>query len=160
MSGLITAIIIASILGAGIITGLFFAFSNFVMRALVDLPSDKGMFAMQRINVTIINPIFMVFFLGTPFLCSVISFNSILNINESGSLYLLIGALAYIIGPFGITILFNVPLNNILARTNVSAANEIWPMYQKGWQRWNHIRTYIGVLSIVFMAIGLRSIES
>ena len=159
MSELITAIIVASILGAGLITGLLFAFSNFVMRALADLPSDEAMFAMQRINVTIINPVFMMFFLGTPVLCSIITFTTIQNINESGSLYLLIGALAYIIGPFGITMLFNVPLNNILARTNVSDANEIWPMYQKRWQWWNHIRTYIGVASIVFMSIGLGSIE-
>jgi len=159
MNELITAIIVASILGAGLITGLLFAFSNFVMRALADLPADKGMFAMQRINVAIINPIFMMLFLGTPVLCSVVTFTSIQNINASGSLYLLIGALAYIIGPFGITMLFNVPLNNKLASADASEANEIWSMYQKRWQRWNHIRTYIGVVSIVFMTIGLGSIE-
>ena len=160
MDGLITVIIVASILGSGLITGLLFAFSNFVMRALADLPSDKGMFAMQRINETIINPIFMMFFLGTPILCSVIVFTSGQNINEPGSLYLLIGALAYLIGPFGITMLFNVPLNNLLARTDMSEANEIWPMYQEKWQRWNHIRTYIGVISIIFMATGLGRVET
>lgn len=159
MSGLITIIIIASISGAGIVTGLLFAFSNFVMRALADLPSDKGMFAMQRINVTIINPIFLVLFLGTPILCSVIAVNSVLEINEPGSLFLFVGALTYLIGPFGITVLFNVPLNNLLARADVSEADKIWPMYQKKWQRWNHIRTYIGVASVVFMAMGLGKIE-
>ena len=159
MSELITIIIVASISGAGLVTGLLFAFSNFVMIALADLPSDKGMFAMQRINETIINPIFLVLFLGTPILCSVIAVNSGLKINEPGSLFLLVGALAYLIGPFGITVLFNVPLNNLLARADVSDSNEIWPMYQKKWQRWNHIRTYIGVASVVFMAMGLGSIE-
>ena len=158
MSGLITVIIVASILGAGLVTGLLFAFSNFVMKALADLPSEKGMFAMQRINETIINPIFMVLFLGTPILCSVIVVNAGLKINEPGNLFLLVGALAYVIGPFGITMLFNVPLNNLLARADVSDSNDIWPMYQKKWQRWNHIRTYIGVISVVFMAIGLGSI--
>ena len=157
MSGLITAIIVASISGAGLVTGLLFAFSNFVMRALADLPADKGMFAMQRINETIINPIFLVLFLGTPILCSVIAVNSGLKINEPGSLFLFMGAVAYLIGPFGITVLFNVPLNNLLARTHVSDADKIWPMYQKRWQWWNHIRTYIGVASVIFMAIGLGS---
>jgi len=159
MSELITIIIVASISGAGLVTGLLFAFSNFVMIALADLPSDKGMFAMQRINETIINPIFLVFFLGTPVLCSVIAVNSGLKINEPGGLFLLVGSLAYLIGPFGITVLFNVPLNNLLARADVSDSNEIWPMYQKKWQRWNHIRTYIGLASVVFMAMGLGSIE-
>jgi uncharacterized membrane protein len=159
MSGLITAIIVASITGAGLVTGLLFAFSNFVMSALADLPSDKGMFAMQRINEKIINPVFMLLFLGTPVLCLLIVVISGQKINEPGSVYLLVGALAYLIGPFGITLLFNVPLNNQLARANTSDADEFWPMYQKRWQWWNHIRTYIGVASIVFMAIGLGVIE-
>jgi len=159
MSGLITVIIVASISGAGLVTGLLFAFSNFIMRALADLPPDKGMFAMQRINETIINPVFMVLFLGTPILCSMVAVNSGLKINETGSPFLLVGALAYLIGPFGITMRFNVPLNNLLARADVSNSDEIWPMYQKKWQRWNHIRTYIGVVSVVFMAMGLGSID-
>ena len=159
MSGLITIIIIASISGAGLVTGLLFAFSNFVMRALADLPSDKGMFAMQRINETIINPIFIMLFLGTPILCSVIAINSGQKINEPGNLFLFVGALTYLIGPFGITMIFNVPLNNLLANTDVSDADEIWPMYQKKWQWWNHIRTYIGVASVVFMAMGLGNVE-
>ena len=100
----------------------------------------------------------MVLFLGTPILCSVIVVNAGLKINEPGNLFLLVGALAYVIGPFGITMLFNVPLNNLLARADVSDSNDIWPMYQKKWQRWNHIRTYIGVISVVFMAMGLGSI--
>ena len=159
MNGLITIIIVASITGSGLVTGLLFAFSNFVMRALADLPSDKGMFAMQRINETILNPVFMLLFFGTPILCLVIAVNSGLNINEPGSLFLLIGALAYVIGPFGITVLFNVPLNNLLARADVSNADEIWSMYQTKWQWWNHIRTYTGVASILFLAMGLGSIE-
>jgi uncharacterized membrane protein len=159
MSELITPVIIASITGAGLITGLLFAFSNFIMSALADLPSDKGMFAMQRINITIINPVFMLFFLGTPVLCAMIAFNSGSRINEPGSLFLLIGALAYLTGPFGITLWFNVPLNNLLARTDMSDADKIWPMYQKKWQRWNHIRTYMGVASVILMTMGLSSLE-
>jgi uncharacterized membrane protein len=155
MSGLKIAIIVASLSGAGLITGLLFAFSNFVMRALADLPSDKGMFAMQRINETIINPVFLVLFLGTPLLCLVIAIMSISEFGEPGGLFLLFGALAYIIGPFGITMLFNVPLNNLLARTDLIKADEIWPIYQRKWQSWNHIRTYIGLASIVLLAIGL-----
>jgi len=160
MDEIIKGIIIAAILGAGVVTGLLFAFSNFVMRALADLPADKGMFAMQRINVTIINPIFMLFFLGTTFLCSVIVFTLIKNGNAFENLYLLMGALGYIIGPLGITMFFNVPLNNLLARTDISSANEIWPMYQIKWQWWNHTRTYMGMASVVLMIVGFGNIES
>ena len=159
MTGLIEFIIVVSISGTGLVTGLLFAFSNFVMRALAELPSDKGMFAMQRINEMIINPVFLLLFLGTPVLCSVIAVYSVLKMSQPGSLLLLVGSLAYLIGPVVITVRFNVPLNNLLAHADVSDCDEIWPMYQLKWQRWNHVRTYIGVASVVFMAMGLGSIE-
>ena len=150
-----TAIIVLAITGAGMVTGLLFAFSNFVMRALADLPNEKGMFTMQRVNEKIINPVFLVLFSGTPVLCSLIAIRSVLQFDVPGSLYLLAGVLAYLIGPFGITLLFNVPLNNQLARADLSGADHVWPLYLQRWQRWNHVRTCIGVLSVLLLATGL-----
>ena len=150
-----TSIVVMAITGAGVVTGLLFAFSNFVMRALAALPNDKGMFAMQRVNETILNPVFLILFFGTPILCVLVVLNSALELGSSGNRFLFTGALAYLIGPFGITVLFNVPLNNKLAEAERSIADEVWPVYQKQWQRWNHVRTYIGVVSIVLLATGL-----
>jgi uncharacterized membrane protein len=155
MSDIIPVIIVAAITGAGLVTGLLFAFSNCVMQALADLPPDKGMYAMQRVNERIINPLFLLLFLGTPVLCVVIAVYSGLNIDIPGSLFLLAGALAYLAGPFGITVLFNVPLNNQLAVADASDPQHIWPMYRMVWLRWNHARTYIGAAAIVFLALGL-----
>ena len=155
-----TTVIVVAIVGAGLITGLLFAFSNFVMRALADLPNDKGMYTMQRVNETIINPVFLALFLGTPVLCSLIAIKSALQLDAPGGLYLLIGALAYLIGPFGITMLFNVPLNNKLAKAEPSVADEVWPIYQKRWQSWNHVRTYIGVVSVLLLAAGLGTAQN
>lgn len=146
---------VAAITGASLVTGLLFAFSNFVMRALAELPPDKGMFTMNQINEKIINPIFLLFFLGTPVLCMFIAVTAVMHMSEPGNGYLLAGALAYLAGPLAITIMFNVPLNNLLAQTSESEADAIWPMYQKKWQRWNHIRTTIGLASIILMATGL-----
>ena len=150
-------ITVASITGAGLVTGLLFAFSNFVMRVLADLPADKGMLVMQRVNATIINPVFIALFFGTPLLCLIVAILAARHLDAPGSWFLLTGSLAYLIGPYGITVLFNVPLNNQLAGTDASDADKIWPMYQNKWQRWNHIRTYIGVASIVLMALGLNA---
>lgn len=153
-------IVVVVIVGAGLVTGVLFAFSNFVMLALADLPNDKGMFAMQRVNEKIINPVFLVLFLGTPILCFLIAIRSTLQLDAPGSTLLLMGALAYLIGPFGITVLFNVPLNNQLAKAEPFAADEVWPVYQKRWQSWNHMRTYIGVLSVLLLAAGLGNTQS
>ena len=112
MNILITIAVVAAIVGGGLVTGLLFAFSNFVMRALAQLPDEHGMFAMQRINETIINPLFLALFLGTPLLCVIIGVESVVSMQEPGRLWLLVGAITYVIGPFGITVLCNVPLNN------------------------------------------------
>jgi uncharacterized membrane protein len=151
-------IVAIAITGSGVVTGLLFAFSNFVMRALQDLPAEHGMFAMQRINQTIINPIFLIFFMGTPVLCLIIGVLSALEIGASGHAYFLAGAVVYLLGPFGITMLFNVPLNNKLAEKALSESAEAWPLYRKKWQRWNHIRTYMGILSVLLLALGFAGI--
>lgn len=148
-----------AITGAGLVAGLLFAFSNFVMRALAELPNDKGMFAMQAINEKIINPVFMIFFFGTPVLCVLILIQASQNLEAAGSFFLLFGSLSYLIGPFGITIFFNVPLNNRLAETDLVEAETAWPIYQKRWQYWNHIRTYISIFSIALLAFGVAGLE-
>jgi len=112
---IIPYVVVAAIAGAGIVTGLLFAFSNFIMRALAELQPDHGMFAMQQINEKIINPLFLFFFLGTPLLCLMIAGYCLLHLNDTHSVLLFFGSFGYIIGPFGITILCNVPLNDKLA---------------------------------------------
>ena len=152
-------VVIAAIVGSGVVTGLLFAFSNFVMSALAELSDEDGMFAMQQINEKIINPIFVMLFLGTPVLCVIISLGCVANLRAPGNLLLLTGAILYLVGPFGITMLFNVPLNNRLAKFETSEAPIQWPDYQKRWQRWNHVRTYIGILSILLFASGLGGLD-
>ena len=151
-------IVAITITGSGVVTGLLFAFSNFVMRALEDLPTEYGMFAMQRINATIINPIFLIFFMGTPVLCLIIVVISALELGVSGHAYFLAGAVTYLLGPFGITMLYNVPLNNSLAATVLTESAEAWPLYRKKWQWWNHLRTYMGMLSVFFLSLGLADV--
>lgn len=150
-----TIITVGAITGAGVVTGLLFAFSNFVLQALAKLPNEQGMHAMQQINQKIINPIFVALFLGTPLLCAVTGVHALMNLDMQGSVFSLCGSFLYLVGPFGITMLFNVPLNNQLAEADVPDADVVWPDYQVRWQRWNHTRTYIGVLSILLLAFGL-----
>jgi uncharacterized membrane protein len=63
------ALTLAAALGCGLLAGLFFAFSVSVMKALARLPSAEGITAMQSINVTIINPVFLATFFGTAAAC-------------------------------------------------------------------------------------------
>jgi uncharacterized membrane protein len=148
-------LVIAAIVGSGLVSGLLFAFSVVIMRALMQFAPEIGMQAMQRINIVIINPMFLLAFLGTSVLCLAIAVIALLGASHVGSRWLLAGAVAYLLGPLGITMLFNVPLNNRLADTPANHAETEWPRYASAWLRWNHARTALGALAMVFLCIGL-----
>ena len=54
-----------SLVGSGLIAGVFFIFSVCIMRVLGSQPPAQGIATMQAISVVIINPWFMTVFLGT-----------------------------------------------------------------------------------------------
>jgi uncharacterized membrane protein len=141
-------------LGAAIMAGLLFAFSNFVMRALSELPAAYGLEAMQRINVDIVNPLFLSLFLGTPALCLVVTIVALQGGAGGVRTILLAGAACYLVGVVGVTMGFNVPLNNALASLGAAAAPVDWPAYVGRWLRWNHVRTVAAFVSAVLLLIG------
>jgi uncharacterized membrane protein len=144
-------------LGCGLIGGAFFAFSNFVMKALARLPTAQGVAAMQSINVVVLNPGFLAAFMGTAVACVVLAIASLFNWTASGAAWLLVGSLLYIIGTFMVTIGFNVPRNNALAAVAPSSAEaaQIWARYLKSWTTWNHVRTAAAVAAAASLTTGL-----
>ena len=56
----------SAILGAGCLSGLYFIFSFCVMGALDAQPPASAIATMNSINAVIVNPPFMLIFMGTP----------------------------------------------------------------------------------------------
>lgn len=135
-------LIVFAALGSGLIAGVFFAFSSFVMRGLGRLSPAESVRAMQAINLTVINPAFFSVLFGTAIVCVVLLGVAILQWNARGTAYLMGGALLYLSGSIGVTLLFNVPLNQALAAAdaNHAEAENLWRRYQTHWTRWNHVR--------------------
>ena len=142
-------LIVFAALGSGLIAGVFFAFSSFVMHALGRLPPADGLRAMQAINVTVINPTFFAAFFGTAIVSLVLLGIAVLQWNERGAAHLLGAGLLYLLGSLGVTLLFNVPLNQALAATDAHSADaaRIWRHYQLQWTRWNHVRAFAALIS-------------
>lgn len=142
---------LTAILGCGLIAGVFFAFSGFIMTALARRPSAQGIAAMQSINIAVINPLFMLVFLGTGVVCLLLLIGAISNWQLSNSPYLLVGSLLYLIGALGVTIGCSIPLNNELAVTqpNSSDAANIWSKYLSRWTAWNHLRTMASLGAVI-----------
>lgn len=146
-----------SALGCGLIAGVFFAFSTFVIKALAQQPPAQGIAAMQSINITVINPWFMTAFLGTAAICLFLAVSSLLKWHQPRAVYLLVGSLLYLIGTFLVTMVGNVPLNDALAIIKPDSAEglSLWAKYLTDWTFWNHVRTVAALAAAASLTLSL-----
>ncbi|ANL32623.1 DUF1772 domain-containing protein [Rhizobium phaseoli] len=143
--------LVAAALGSGLIAGIFFAFSTFIMTAFSRIPAEQGIAAMNSINVTIVRSPFMALFVPTAILCLVIAVLAVINWRGGVSALMLAGAAFYVVASFLSTIIFNVPMNDALEKVsgNGPEAVALWSTYLKDWTWWNHVRTVASLLASV-----------
>lgn len=156
-SSFVLLLMLLAALGSGIVAGIFYGFSSFIMKALGKLPLHEGIAAMQSINVVVINPTFFAVFFGTAALSLVLGAVAVLDWGMAGAALLVAGALLYLVGCIGVTMAFNVPLNNRLARAKPESAEgaEVWRHYLVAWTRWNTMRTAASALAAVFFIVAM-----
>jgi len=157
LSKLLFIVTLLSALGCGLIAGVFFAFSTFVMKALNALPPPQGIAAMKSINLIVLNPLFLGVFLGTAVGCLVLVISSILSWNKPGAALALVGSISYLVGTLLVTITCNVPQNDALANLDPVAADgaQFWTQYVRIWTAWNHVRAIAAVVASLLLVIAL-----
>lgn len=155
---LMSVLVLLSALGSGLVAGIFFAFSTFVMGALARLPAPQGIAAMQSINIVVINPVFMAAFMGTAVLCIVVVAGALFGWAGPHPTLVLAGAVLYLVGNIVVTMTGNVPLNNALAAVDPASAEgaAVWVRYLSTWTAWNHVRTATGLLAAACFTIAWR----
>lgn len=148
----------ASTLGAGLLAGVFFAFSAFIMRSLSKLPAEQGISAMQSINTTILQSSFMLVFMGTTALSVVLGIASFIKLGKTSALYVIAGSLLIFVGVFLATAIFNVPLNDSLAAVTSGSSEgaKAWKEYLDSWVPWNHVRTIASIGALISFIIAIR----
>jgi len=144
-------------LGSGLVAGIFFAFSNLVMKALARVPPAQGISAMQSINVVVLNRWFFAVFFGTAACCLILTITSFIRWQKPSAGYLLVGSLLYLIGTILVTIACNVPLNDALAAVDPSSADAgpVWSNYVKNWIGWNHVRAIASFAAAASFTVAL-----
>lgn len=152
---LLQILVLLCALGAGLVAGVFYAFSTFVMKALGRLPAGQGIAAMQSINIVVINPWFMAALFGTALLCLAVLVLSLQGEAPAG--LPVAGGLLYVLGTIGVTMAFNVPRNNSLAGMNPATAEAaaLWTDYLSAWTRWNHVRTLAALAASAAFTVAL-----
>ena len=135
--------------------------ANVKSTTLAKLPPEQGIAAMQSINVAVLNPWFFAVFFGTPLVCAITALMAIFKLSEPGSAYVVLASLIYILGSLGVTMVFNVPLNNRLAAAAPASSDgaHLWKRYLSEWTFWNHVRTLapLIVMALFILALCLQS---
>jgi uncharacterized membrane protein len=139
MSGFRDWALLVTALGCGLVAGVFYAFSSFVMPALGRLPAATGTAAMQSINVLAVTPAFMSVFCGTALASLAVAIDALAG---GGSAAVVAAALLYLLGTFGLTVVYHVPRNDRLAEADpeADATARLWREYLPSWTAGNHVR--------------------
>ena len=148
-SDIVTVLLWTAALGSGLIGGVYFAFSAFIMRSFGKLETSQSVAAMNVINETILRSLFMPLFFGSTLVSGMLIIVALVHWGDAGAGLLLLAGVVYFVGMFVCTVVFNVPLNNLLAKLNEDSthAEEVWSRYLNTWTLWNHLRTVSSLLT-------------
>ncbi|MEA3437308.1 MAG: DUF1772 domain-containing protein [Thermodesulfobacteriota bacterium] len=146
--------LIATLL-TGLSAGFFYSWQVSVIPGTKLINARNYIETMQSINRAIINPAFLLIFIG-PFLMQILAIYQFRG--TSAMAYLLAACLCYFLGTLLVTVLGNVPLNNSLDLLN---SNNMSPeqldhtrlQYALKWNRLHTLRTVFAVLSFILMLI-------
>lgn len=145
----VTAItVIATVLGA-LLAGLYVAFAIAVMPGLARTTDATFTTTMTAVNTAIVNPPFLVLFLGAPVgavLAAVF--------RDTGRPWLVAGAVLAVIATW-MTVLVNVPLNNRLDADHDAGDPEGRRRFEGAWVRANAGRTVLHTASATCLVIAL-----
>jgi len=151
----ITALVVLT----GLSAGLCFTWSNAITPGIGRMDDSDYLSAFQHMNRTIINPLFIIIFFG-PFFLSLINLYAFRNASNSLIWLLILATAFYFLGVVLVTIFGNVPLNEMLDKTNLTSASieelrSLRETFEVKWNRLHLIRTITSSLSFVLLIITL-----
>jgi uncharacterized membrane protein len=149
MSELRGVTLIVSIVMVGLIAGLFFAYACSVMPGLARADDRTLVVTMQRINRAIINPVFMIPFLGG---LLVTGLAVVLHIGDDRRvLPWAVAAFVLHLAVIVVTRRVNIPLNNALDAAGdpdrVADLAAVRRAFEATWVRWNVVRALASAAS-------------
>ncbi|MCB2062199.1 MAG: DUF1772 domain-containing protein [Novosphingobium sp.] len=146
-----------AVIAVGLMAGVYFTFSSFVMRSLDTIEKPLGMIAMQEINRVILRSVFLPIFFASSAACALLAVVAIVGGPSTGSTAMLAGGAIYVVGMFVVTVVANVPLNNALEATAARGPDgeAMWRRYMQRWTVWNHVRTLSCMASLALLVLAL-----
>ena len=149
----VPALLWFSAIGCGLLAGVYFAFSTFVMTALSRIDPSSGAAAMNSMSVEIVRSSFIPLFMATTVTSAILAVAAFFRLGDPGSFFILAGGVVYVFGMFVVTMMFNVPLNDALAANPAT----VWQTYLRDWTFWNHVRTVASTAAFGLFVAAIAS---
>jgi uncharacterized membrane protein len=146
-----------SLISTALVAGVFLTFSDFVMRSLNEAKTSGGIEVMQGINREVFKTLFMVLLIGMWPVSAGLGAYAYLTHIDNGGPAIMTAALIYSVGVIGVTLIFNVPMNNRLAAMDHDSPDgaTYWTdVYFPRWTFWNWVRAIAAGVSSVFYLIA------
>jgi len=131
-----------SIIGCALVAGVLLTFSDFVMRSLNGARTAAGIEVMQLINREVFKTVFMTLAAGLLLMSPVLMGYAYVNLVGPAATLIIAGGTLYVAG-VAVTLVFNVPMNDRLARLESSGTDgaAYWTnTYFPRWTFWNWVR--------------------
>ena len=140
--------------------GIIFIFTNTIMPALATQDPEVGINVMNKINIIIVNPLFVIAFFGG--LISVVPTGVMWRnpdtYSASARYYALFSTLIFFLGESVVTVSQNVPRNNALLAVDPTSDDGVnyWRnQFLKEWVAWNTVRCFAAAIAAVLGALSL-----
>jgi uncharacterized membrane protein len=153
MRAITDTLLLLEAIGCGLMAGVYFAFSAFVMGALGRIEPSAGIAAMNSINRVILRSAFMPLFFGTTVVALALAILAMLAWEGLASAAILGGGVLYVAGMSACTMVFNVPRNNAL-RAGGPGQGAVWERYLRDWTLWNHVRTVASTVAAALFIVA------
>lgn len=136
-------VIEVSVIACGLVSGVFLAFSDFIMRSLDGSEKAAGVEVMQVINREVFRTVFMFLLIGMSILFPLIAGYAYYSISGPTAGLIMTGGTVYFFGVFVVSIFFNIPMNERLDKQEYAGAEAAtyWSnVYFPRWTFWNYVR--------------------
>lgn len=153
-----STVLLISILLTGLTAGLCFTWTNAVTPGIGRLTDEGFLQAFQGMNRAILNPLFLIVFMGPVILLSLNAY--IFKADQQVRFYtFLFAAILYFAGVAVVTVFKNVPLNEILDKTDLSTATSaelalLREKFEQPWNRWHMVRTVTSTAAFIALLVG------
>ena len=148
----------AATLLIGLTAGLCFTWGNAVTPGIGQLDDLGYLQAFQKMNRSIENPLFFVVFMGSLLVGTAAVFNS-WGASAIHFRLVLLAVILYFLGVIVITVVGNVPLNQILDKADLASSSleelrALREKFENPWNRFHSIRVVSGIVSFGLLIIA------